>query len=393
MYTSPPKSWRTAALILALIVGLSAFFLTSALAVSVLFLSLIRGRQLAPPLTLSLFSLVVAGMGLGLPLVWQALAGLSGWPSRRFALRPVWGLGLVVLYLIALACGQAVLSLNLAPALTLPPLHVMALALPPLLLFWGTAARVNEPHYTWREMWAGLGSAFGSLGLAFLVEVSLLLTGILAMATVIAATPNLAERLSHLRPPLDDPAVSELVSSMLRQPAIILMLLVGVSVAVPLVEEALKSLVPALVGVWYKQSVTQLFLWGVAGGAGFAVVEGMLNASLSTDAWVTVALLRIGSSAMHCLTAGLTGWGWGKVWTQRKWLHLLAAYILAVMIHGAWNAISAGMAVVNSALDPGTLQNALMAVAIALLALLTMGMITALMTLAKRLSARVGGMT
>jgi RsiW-degrading membrane proteinase PrsW (M82 family) len=137
--------------------------------------------------------------------------------------------------------------------------------------------------------------------------------------------------------------------------------------------------------------VTRLFLWGVAGGAGFAAVEGMLNASMSTDAWLMVALLRVGSSAMHCLTAGLTGWGWGQVWTRRKWLYLLLAYTLAVVVHGVWNALSGGMAVLEGVLDPGALQNTLLVMAIALLALLTVGMIAALMALAKKL--RVGGGT
>jgi hypothetical protein len=391
MNTSPPKSWRQAGLILALIVGLGAFLCNAALAASGLLLVLIRGRQLSPLLTLPIFSLAVTGAGLGLPLAWQAVAGLSGWPSRRFALPLAWGLALVLMYLAALAGGQAVLSLQLAPALTLPPFHTAALALPPLLLLWGAAALAREPHYTWRQMWAGLGGAFGSLGLAFLIEVVLVLVGIVAVAMVIAVTPEM-ERFSHLPTP-DSPAVLELMRLLLRQPVTIVVLLVGLGLVVPLVEEAVKSCVPALAGAWNTPSVTRLFLWGVAGGAGFALVEGMLNAGLSTDAWATVALLRVGSSAMHCLTAGLTGWGWGQARTQRKWLRLLLTYVLAVAIHGVWNSISGGMAILTAALDPGALQNALMAIAIGSLALLTLGMIAALMALAKRLSSRVGGVT
>jgi len=130
--------------------------------------------------------------------------------------------------------------------------------------------------------------------------------------------------------------------------------------------------VPALAGARLKPTVAHLFLWGVAGGAGFAIVEGMLNAGLGVQDWASVALMRIGSSAMHCLTAGLTGWGWGKVWAQRRWLHLLLAYALAVITHGAWNSISVGMIAFAETLEQGALQGVLMATSFASLALLTL---------------------
>ena len=88
---------------------------------------------------------------------------------------------------------------------------------------------------------------------------------------------------------------------------------------------------------------------------------------------------------MHCLTAGLTGWGWGQVWTQRRWLRLLLAYIIAVAIHGVWNGVSIGMAVVGVAFGPGTVQNALIVGAVGLLILLTIGEVIALMAIAERI--------
>jgi len=390
----PEKSrWRSAGLLLALLLGLSACLFNELLSAGGLALLLTESRRLSPLLTLPIFALAVAGVGLGLPLAWQAITGLGGWPSRRFAVPLAGGLGLVVVYLMALAGGQAVLSLQLAPALTLPLFHTLALALPPLVLLWGAAALIRDPQYTWRQMWGGLGGAFGSLGLAFLIEAGLLLFGIAAVAIVIGATPELAARFSSLRPTRDNRAASELMSLLLRQPAIIVMLFAGLGLIVPLVEEAAKSLVPALAGAGCKPSVARLFLWGVAGGAGFAIVEGMLNAGLSTEAWASVALLRVGSSAMHCLTAGLTGWGWGKVWTQHKWLPLLLAYVVAVLLHGLWNSISVGTGVLGGVMDPGALQNGLAIVATGLLVLLSPGMIAALMALAKRLSTEFGGVT
>jgi hypothetical protein len=237
-------------------------------------------------------------------------------------------------------------------------------------------------------LWGGLGGAFGSLALAFLAELLLLVMGAVVVVMVMAAPPDWAEMLRRLRPtPGGLTADPTLMRSLLRNPVVIVTLLASLSLIVPLIEEAAKSLVPALSGTWQKSSVTRLFLWGVAGGAGFAIIEGMLNGGLGGEEWTSVALLRVGSSGMHCFTAGLTGWGWGQVWTRRKWLHLLFAYGLAVVVHGVWNAVSIGMGVVAEALDKGMLQTALVGASVGLLVSLTIGLITALMVMAKRLSS------
>ena len=385
--------WHNARLLVALLLGLGGFVLGGMLSVGGLVLLLVEGERLAPHLTLPLFSLAAIGAGLGLPLAWQSIAGLSGWPSRRFSLPLTWGLQLALAFLMSLIGGQVMLTLDLAPALTLPWFHAVALALPPFLLLWGAASLVRDPHYTWRQMWGGLGGAFGSLGLAFVVEFGLLAIGLVAVAIVVEADPDLASALSQLGTTPDYQALSELIGLLLRQPAILVMLFIGLGLIVPLVEEGCKSLVPALAGVGHKPTVARLFLWGVAGGAGFAVVEGMLNAGLGTQEWASVALLRIGSSTMHCLTAGLTGWGWGHVWAQRRWLHLLLAYALAVAIHGAWNSLSVGMIAIAETLEPGPLQSTLVTAAFMLLALLTLGMIAAVMMLANKLSKEMGGVT
>ena len=380
------SNWQTAGLLLAFAVGLGACLLGGTSSACGLSLTLIDSRRLTPTTTLPILSLLVLGVCLGLPLAWQAIAGLRGKTSKRFALPLAWGLGLVILYLAALAGGQAVLSLKLAPAITLPPFHVLALALPPLLCLWGVAALAKEPQFTWRRLWGGLGGgAFGAVGLAFAIELFLLVLGLVAIAIVLGASPAWAERLRQSQLAPGGLADSPLVRSLIRNPIVIFMLLVSFSLAVPLIEETTKSLVPALAGAWRGLSATQIFLWGVASGAGFAVVEGLLNGSLSSEGWASVALLRIGASAMHCLTAGLTGWGWGQVWTQRRWLRLLLAYGVAIALHGAWNTVSIGMAVASVAFGPGTLQNTLVVGALGVLILLTLGEIIALMAIAKRL--------
>ena len=380
------SNWQTAGLLLAFAVGLGACLLGGVSSACGLSLTLIDSRRLAPTTTLPILSLFIIGVCLGLPLAWQAFAGLRGNNSKRLVLPLTWGVGLVSLYLVALAGGQTVLSLKLAPAMTLPPFHILALAIPPLLCLWGVVTLAKEPHLTWRRLWGGLGGgAFGAVGLAFAIELFLLALGIVAVAIILGGSPDWVEQLGQSQLTPGGLTDSPLVRSLFRNPIVILTLFVSFSLVVPIIEETAKSLVPALAGAWHGLSATQIFLWGVAGGAGFAVVEGLLNGSLSTESWASVALLRIGASAMHCLTAGLTGWGWGQVWTQRRWLHLLLAYIVAMAIHGVWNGASIGMVVVGVAFGPGTLQSALVVGAMGLLILLTVGEIIALMAIAERM--------
>jgi len=383
---SSRSNWHTANLLVAFGVGLSACLLGGASAACGLGLMLVNRRQLALVTTLPIVSLLVIGICLGLPLAWQAVAALRGKTSKRLAPALVWGIGLAGLYLVALTGGQTVLSLKLAPAVTLPPFHILALGIPALLCLWGAVSLAKEPRLTWRQVWSGLGGgAFGAVGLAFAIELVLLVLGIVAAAIFLGQSPDWAGLLAQPQLTPGGLANSPLVRSLFRNPIVILTLFASFSLIVPIIEETAKSLVPALAGTWRGLSATQIFLWGVAGGAGFAVVEGLLNGSLSAEGWVSVALLRIGASAMHCLTAGLTGWGWGQVWTQRRWLRLLLAYIIAVAIHGVWNGVSIGMAVVGVAFGPGTVQNALIVGAVGLLILLTIGEVIALMAIAERI--------
>jgi hypothetical protein len=46
---------------------------------------------------------------------------------------------------------------------------------------------------------------------------------------------------------------------------------------------------------------------------------------------------RLGTSAIHILTAGLTGWGLVLAWRQGRFGRLALAYLGAVALHAAWN--------------------------------------------------------
>jgi RsiW-degrading membrane proteinase PrsW (M82 family) len=366
----PSGGWRSLVLVVAVALGLGAFSLLTTASLCGLVLSLVRQRRIIPEVTLPLFSLVAMGIGLGLPLAWEAATGLRGQLSRRFALSTRVGEALFVLYVFAVAGGQAVVSLKLIPSLTLPLFHVVALALPPLLLLWG-AAMLAQDRFTWRQLIGGLGGgAFGAAGLAFAAELTLAIVGILIAMIVVGALPDGAAILRRM------------------ETSTIVTLFVSLGFVVPLIEEPIKSILPALAGTWQRLTPARGFLWGVATGAGFAIFEGLLNGGLNTGEWGIVAVSRVGSTAMHCFATGLTGWGWGEVWARRKWLRLVLAYTISLTLHGLWNSLSVGIAVVSAVVDQVAVQNALVAVAAASLIFLALGAIIALLWMARRLANR-----
>lgn len=118
------------------------------------------------------------------------------------------------------------------------------------------------------------------------------------------------------------------------------------AIPVPLIEEAFKTLASGVVGRWVRPRPARAFLWGVAGGAGFALAENLLNGTLGgAEPWALGAVARLGATLMHCVTGGLVGWGWGQLWTARRPGRLLGAYAAAVTVHGLWNAAATGTAI------------------------------------------------
>jgi len=89
----------------------------------------------------------------------------------------------------------------------------------------------------------------------------------------------------------------------------------------------------------------------VASGAGFALTENLFNGALGgVEGWTLGAVARFGATVMHCFTGGLVGWGWGQLWTARRPLRFLGAYVAAVTVHGVWNAAAVGIVLLSASL-------------------------------------------
>ncbi len=313
--------------------------------------SLIRGGEIDLLRAVAGTSFAALGIGLGLPLAWQGLSSLRGRPSRPFRPRPA--RVLVPIFVVAVILGQVVLTLDLAPALTFPPFYILGAVLPPLffLVFVGRGLAGGDTR--WREVVLQLASgAFLATFGAFGLEAVFGLLSMVVVVILVALMPGGAAWLQKLSVYLQDPRWLQNPENLYSPlPSLPVLIVLGLIVLVigPMVEEMFKSLGVVMMG-YRRPSKAQSFLWGLTGGAGFALAETLFNGASSLEGWAGVAIMRVGATAMHCLGGGLMGLGWYYLFTtQRPW-RLLGAYAASVSLHSLWNVAASGMLVVSFSL-------------------------------------------
>ena len=117
-------------------------------------------------------------------------------------------------------------------------------------------------------------------------------------------------------------------------------------VIVPLLEELIKPLGVMLTS-YRRPSPAQVFLWGLANGAGFALVENVFNTLFALNVWGVVMVMRVGATMMHCLGSSLVALGWQNMLTTRRPWNFFCMYGLSVTLHAAWNATAVGVVSVS----------------------------------------------
>lgn len=325
--------------------GIIAFgFLTGLTALGAGLLNQGTDRLVLVTLAVSLLALC---LGLGSVLARQAWQSKQRHASSDFRPRMIGFL--VLLFLLAVALGQIMLSLDLLPAVTFPFFHVVAAALPSLIIL-ALVGRALPGVTTWRDMLLQLSSgAFVATPLAFALEAIVALGLLMATLVSLVLRPGGTELLQTMATYLQDPTWSQDQASLapaLMSPPILAAIFFVVAGVVPLVEESVKTVGVGLMA--YRQpTLSQAFLWGLAGGAGFALVEGLLNTASGIPIWAPVTLLRVGTTLLHCFTGALMGLAWYSVLAKRRWRYGLGLYAASIGAHSLWNALSLGMALVS----------------------------------------------
>jgi hypothetical protein len=382
----PPPRWLG---ILALVVGLGVAGL--GLLAGGLYIALsLAGRHRADPLGATTIgvSMAALGLGMGAALAWTGYAGLRDKPSRPFRPGGGWLGACLAGWVVAVAVGQALISLNLLAPVTFPLFHVAGLALPAVAILALTGRIAGGVTRRQVAGQVALG-ALGVTAVAFTLEMAVVLAGVVVAGLILALTPGGLAQLAELRAMLADPARladMQTLSRWLLRPEILLPVIGLVVVAVPLIEEAAKSGGTPLLAVALRRTPTaaQGWVWGVAVGTGFAISEGLFNGAASLAFWAGIALLRVGATAMHATNAGLTGLGWARTLGSRRPWPLLAYYLASVSVHGLWNALTMLIAVASlwtasRAGDPAAMMLGGLGMLAGLsgLALLTLGVLAA----------------
>jgi len=309
------------------------------------------GNDLLTAVTLSVSFLVLL-VGCGLALAWHSYRAIQEKPSAPFYPKRSWIL--IVAFVLALIAGQVILVLKLLPVVTFPLFHVAAVVLPALVIL-GLAGWRLGGVTRWRDI--ALQTSSGALLATFLAMIleTIVFMGLLFAALIaVAVQPSGLEQIEQLTILLEGiTQVQDLdsLAFLARSPLVIAAVFLVAAVLIPLIEEAVKAIgVPFF--AYRRPSLAQAFLWGLAGGAGFALAEGMFNAAGALEVWGAVALVRTGATTLHCFTGALMGLAWYNLLVERRWGRALGLYAASVSVHGLWNALTVAMTTLSlSTLD------------------------------------------
>lgn len=223
----------------------------------------------------------------------------------------------------------------------LPLVNILLVGIP-LVWYVQLGSRRLSPMTTKRQWGLSVFSVYITLPMIIFVEVIIVGIGIVFTGLWLLQQPEFAPLLQQLTGgSLLDPLSIELPSidwlPLVQRPEVIGFAVAGISLVVPLIEEALK---PAAMWVLFKRLLSPVegFIAGLVCGASFGLIESLFSlGSMMGDDWAFTAVGRIGTGLLHTLTAGLNGWAIASAWQDGKHLRVAVTYFLTVLIHGVWN--------------------------------------------------------
>ncbi len=220
---------------------------------------------------------------------------------------------------------------------------------PPILLF---VAAASAPSAVLASVWGRLGGPFPLRPLLIGAVVGpfvAILAHPLVAAFAVAFLLGFADSGRHL---VDALRVDPSLTTALASPWVLLLLIELATVA-PITEEFAKAL-----GAVISRPKTrrEAFLFGVAAGTAFAIVENVLYATLGFafgSPWPAIAVGRSVGAAVHPLACGLVMIGWWE-WRQTGRIGaVLRGYLSGIGIHALWNGSLLVVFVIETVLSAG----------------------------------------
>jgi RsiW-degrading membrane proteinase PrsW (M82 family) len=253
---------------------------------------------------------------------------------------------MVIGWVLILVFGQVISGNQLAAAIILPFLNILALGLPILVYLRISLRGLEMPDA--RRGWSIFGASLIISPIFSLIFEAIAVGVILLLYLLYASTiPGLKDVFSTLYQSLQSGGVSEnesllLAAKALFAPGAALATLTIFSIAVPLIEETFKV---TLIMVYIKKIPRPVdgFVLGILCGAAFALFENIGYANSGSAGWAANAAARATVALPHIINSGILGWGLVSAYKEHRFGRLAGAFLTAVLIHGAWNAISLGL--------------------------------------------------
>ncbi len=286
-----------------------------------------------------------------LPVLVYTLKHLKGQEILPAIIQPVkfWqGTVLAVVWVSAVVIGAVLVSLFAYGWVVAAPLFLLGVSLPVIILAWIGAGGL--PVGSRRRLWSVFAmSMVGSTVAALLLEYLMVGIAVVVIGVLAAANPELLATIDQIKTQVananagDMQTLLTVLAPYITNPLVIVTIMTFAAVLAPLIEESLK---PA--AIWFLgkhlRSPAEGFALGALCGAGFAMMEGLLAASGTTQMWGFGLAGRAAASLMHITSSGLLGWAIASARLEKRYGRLALAFLLSVSIHGLWNG-SAIMAV------------------------------------------------
>jgi len=142
---------------------------------------------------------------------------------------------------------------------------------------------------------------------------------------------------------------TRLAANLLFAPGAAFTALTTFSLAVPLIEETSKTILMWPLINRIRRPVDG-FVLGTLCGAAFALAENFGFSSTGSADWTINVATRATAALPHMLNSGILGWALVSAWKEHRYGQLAKAFLAVILIHGAWNATSLGLAM-NSLAD------------------------------------------
>jgi hypothetical protein len=285
----------------------------------------------------------------GIPAIYSGARVVLGKEDRPLSPPTPFGYLFIFLFPVAFIVGylayvKEILTILFAPlAQLLAAMAGVAFAI--------QIARQKGAILTQRRFWGQFVTGLWVVPLfALIMEILVLIPTILAFGLGALTSENGRQLLEMLSDP-GTPSVTMLQQSfdkVLLEPWFILTILAYFSFLVPIIEEALKSMI-----VWpllfRRVSSAQALMGGIIGGSGYALFEAIFLAQEGAS-WLPIMVGRAGATMMHAFTTGITCWGLAEGFVKKRWIRALLGYLIAVTFHGLWNASAVTVAISDTAI-------------------------------------------